>query len=79
MFLAAARALASQVTEARLDEGAIYPSLSEIRAVSAQIAFTVAEQAYADGLARLPRPDDLREHILTQMYDPSYQDAACAP
>ena len=79
MFLAAARALASQVTEARLGEGAIYPPLSEIRAVSAQIALAVAEQAYADGLARLPRPDDLREHILTQMYDPSYQDGTCAP
>ncbi len=79
MFLAAARALASQVTEVRLDDGAIYPPLSEIRAVSAQIALSVAEHAYADELARLPRPDDLREHILTQMYDPSYQDVACAP
>ncbi len=79
MFLAAARALASQVTEARLDEGAIYPPLSEIRAVSAQIALAVAEQAYADGLARLPRPDDLHEHMRTQMYDPSYQERAWAP
>ena len=79
MFLTAARALASQVSEARLAEGAIYPPLSEIRAVSARIALAVAEQAYAGGLARLPRPDDLREHILTQMYDPSYQDGARAP
>lgn len=72
MFLAAARALASQVTEARLTEGAIYPALSEIRAVSAEIAIAVAEQAYAEGSARLPRPGDLRQHILAQMYDPSY-------
>ena len=79
MFLTAARALASQVSEARLAEGAIYPPLSEIRAVSARIALAVAEQAYAGGLARLPPPDDLREHILTQMYDPSYQDGARAP
>ena len=76
MFLAAARTLASQVTEARLEEGAIYPPLSEIREVSAQIAVAVAEQAYAEGLARLPRPDDLREHILAQMYDPSYEEGA---
>jgi malate dehydrogenase (oxaloacetate-decarboxylating)(NADP+) len=74
MFLVAARTLASQVTEARLEEGAIYPPLSEIREVSAQIAVAVAEQAYADGLAHLPRPDDLREHILAQMYDPSYEE-----
>jgi malate dehydrogenase (oxaloacetate-decarboxylating)(NADP+) len=79
MFLTAARALASRVTEARLDEGAIYPPLSEIRGVSAQIAFAVAEQAYADGLALLPRPDDLRKHILAQMYEPSYQHGACVP
>ena len=41
--------------------------------------FAVAGQAYASGLARLPRPDDLREHILTQMYEPSYEDGARAP
>lgn len=79
MFLVAARALASQVTETRLDEGAIYPPLEEIRAVSAHIALAVAEQAYAEGLAGLPRPRDLRQHILTQMYEPSYQDLDNAP
>ena len=72
MFMVAARTLAAQVTGARLAEGAIYPPLAEIRAVSAQIALAVAEQAYADGLARLPRPDDLLEHIRAQMYDPRY-------
>ena len=72
MFMVAARTLAAQVTDARLAEGAIYPPLAEIRAVSAQIALAVAEQAYADGLARLPRPDDLLEHIRAQMYDPLY-------
>jgi malate dehydrogenase (oxaloacetate-decarboxylating)(NADP+) len=70
MFLAAARALAAQVTDAHLAEGALYPALSEIRAVSTEIAIAVAEQAYAEGSARLPRPADLRGHILAQMYDP---------
>ena len=78
MFLAAARALASQVSQERLDEGAIYPPLSAIRAVSATIAITVAEQAYVEGLARLPHPDDLRGHILAKMYEPSYCDGACS-
>ena len=73
MFLAAADALAAQVTQARLDEGAIYPPLSSIREVSAQIALAVAEEAYAEGLARLARPDDLGQHIRAQMYDPSYE------
>jgi len=72
MFLAAARALASQVTEADLAAGAVYPALSEIRTVSAEIAIVVAEQSYAEGSAHLPRPANLREHILAQMYDPSY-------
>ena len=71
MLLAAARALDIQVTKARLNEGAIYPELSEIREVSTEIAVAVSEQAYADGLARVPRPDNLREHILAQMYEPS--------
>jgi malate dehydrogenase (oxaloacetate-decarboxylating)(NADP+) len=56
------------------DEGTIYPPLSEIRAVSAQIAVAVAEQAYVEGLATHPRPDDMGEHIRSQMYDPSYED-----
>ncbi len=72
MFLAAARALAAQVSEARLDAGAVYPSLTGIREVSAEVALAVAEQAYTDGLAGLPRPDDLGQHIVAQMYDPSY-------
>ena len=76
MFLAAAPALASQVSQERLDEGALYPPLSAIRAVSATIAVAVAEQAYIEDLACLPRPNDLREHILAQMYEPSYCDGA---
>lgn len=72
MFLAAACTLAAQVTDAHLAEGALYPALSEIRAVSAEIAIAVAEQAYAEGSARLLRPGDLRGHILGQMYDPRY-------
>ncbi|MBZ0115211.1 MAG: NAD-dependent malic enzyme [Thermoanaerobaculia bacterium] len=73
MFLAAARTLASQVTQAQLDEGTLYPPLSEIRRVSAQIALAVASEAYADGLARLPAPENLQEYILGQMYEPSYR------
>jgi malate dehydrogenase (oxaloacetate-decarboxylating)(NADP+) len=70
MVLAAAKTLAARVTEARLGEGALYPPLPDIRAVSLDIAVAVAEQAYAEGLAVLPRPDDLRAHVLGQMYDP---------
>ena len=60
------------MTDVRLEEGAIYPALPDIRIVSARIAQAVAEQAYADGLARFPRPNDLNQYILSQMYEPSY-------
>ena len=72
MFLAAARALADQVQEKDLDEGAVYPPLPQIRSVSLAIAIAVAEEAYREGVAQLSRPSSLRDHIAGLMYDPSY-------
>jgi malate dehydrogenase (oxaloacetate-decarboxylating)(NADP+) len=73
MFLAAARALAEQVTDEDLAHGRIYPSLTRIRDVSATIAVAVAEVAYEQGLATHPRPADLQMYIRSQMYAPIYQ------
>lgn len=72
MFLTATRALAAEIDESELAEVALYPRLNEIRSVSLNIATAVAEQAYAEGLARLPRPADLRAHLEASMYDPRY-------
>ena len=72
MFLAAADALANQVSKANLDAGTLYPPLSDIREVSLHIAVAVAEKAYATGLAKLERPDDLEAHIKAMMYEPDY-------
>lgn len=72
MFLAAARSLAAQVGEAQLEQGAIYPPLNEIRDISLNVASAVAEQAYAERVAELARPDDLRATIAEAMYDPRY-------
>ncbi len=74
MFLAAARTLADQVSQAQLDSGSLYPPLSEIRDVSAKIAVAVAEQAYRENLAELPKPADLLEFIENEMYQPAYPD-----
>ncbi len=71
-FLVAARALAEMVGEEHLASGSIYPPLTHIRDISLTIATAVAEQAYAQGLARQPRPDDVRQAIAASMYDPSY-------
>jgi malate dehydrogenase (oxaloacetate-decarboxylating)(NADP+) len=73
MFLAAARTLAGEVSEADLASGRIYPSLTRIREVSLAIALATAEIACARGLASVPRPDDLRAHIRAEMFEPVYQ------
>jgi len=72
MFLAAAESLASQVSEADLALGRIYPALSKIRDVSAKIAVAVAQIAYDRGLAQRERPADLMADIRARMYEPVY-------
>lgn len=72
MFMAAARTLAGLVDDADLAQGSLYPALSRIREVSAEIAAAVAESAYANGLAGKPRPADVLADVRSQMYDPRY-------
>ena len=72
MFLEAARALADQVSASDLEQGRVYPPLSQIRDVSCQVAARVAEVAYAAGLARRERPDDVLADIRERMFEPDY-------
>jgi malate dehydrogenase (oxaloacetate-decarboxylating)(NADP+) len=72
MFFAAAKVLADAVSDHDLALGRVYPSLTRIREVSLQIAVAVAEVAYARGLARAPRPEDLQGTIRTMMFEPDY-------
>lgn len=74
MFMAAARTLASLVKEDDLAQGRVYPSLQRIREVSAAIGTAVAEIAFAKGLARIERPENLPAFIEAQMYQPVYED-----
>jgi malate dehydrogenase (oxaloacetate-decarboxylating)(NADP+) len=73
MFYAAAKSLAAQVTDYDLSLGRIYPALTRMREVSAQIAVAVAEVGYKEKLARSKRPADLLAHVESLMYDPTYQ------
>ena len=73
MFLAAAHALAEQVSESDLAQGSLYPALPRIREVSARIATAVAEAAYRAGLAGSARPADLEAHMRSKMFDPHYE------
>ena len=72
MFMAAARALAGQVTEADLAQGSLFPPLSNIREVSARIAAAVAAVAFREKLVRVPEPADILAFVKSQMYEPSY-------
>ena len=72
MFAVAARTLADMVTEEDLTMGRLYPSLSRIREVSHAIAVAVAGVAFARGLARCERPEDLAGAVTGAMYEPRY-------
>lgn len=72
MFMAAAQKLAELVSQDQLATGNLYPLLRNIRDVSVEIAVSVAELAYAQGMARVSRPQDLKAHVRSTMYSPVY-------
>ena len=72
MFYAAAKTLSTEVSDTDISTGLVYPPLSEIRYVSVSMAVAIAEIAYEQGHASVPRPDDLQTHIENHMYHPEY-------
>jgi len=74
MFIVAARAIADQVSEEDLAVGLIYPPHSEIRDVSLRVAERVATAVFDQGLACVPRPDDVRALIRERAYRPVYSE-----
>jgi len=72
MFIVAAKAVAEQVTEENLSTGLIYPPQSEILDASLHVAKRVATYIFDQGLARVPRPDDVGSLIRTRTYRPVY-------
>src|SRR5271154_5438849 len=73
MFIAAARAVAEQVTPAELDVGLIYPPQSAIFDTEVRAAARVAEVIFARNLARAERPASIEEFIRQKVYKPTYQ------
>lgn len=73
MFMAAAKTLAHEVSEADLQKGCILPPLARIREVSTSLATAIAQVAYRRGLATEPEPDDLSTAVGTAMYRPQYR------
>jgi malate dehydrogenase (oxaloacetate-decarboxylating)(NADP+) len=74
MFFAAARTLASLVTDEDIKKGSVYPDLQRIREVSSKIATVVAEVAFERKLAGIPRPLDIPAHVRRHMYEPRYRE-----
>jgi len=78
MFLAAARTLASCVTEEHLADGRIYPDQSELRGVSRAIAAAVVREARRLDLGRLI-PDTIVEEVLdAAIWYPGYPNPGMA-
>ncbi len=74
MFLAAARALAGEVTEEDLAVGRVYPALNRIRQVSMHVAAAVCTVAHDEGIALAPHPPDIEAAIASSMFEPTYTD-----
>ena len=72
MFITAAHAVAEQVTDDDLAAGLIYPPQSRILGASLHVAERVAAHIFDQGLARVPRPDDIGALIRARAYHPLY-------
>jgi malate dehydrogenase (oxaloacetate-decarboxylating)(NADP+) len=72
MFIAAAEAVAAQVTEADFSTGLIYPPVARIREVSYEAAVRIAQKVFDSGLASVRRPRELRKLVAGKMYQPAY-------
>lgn len=72
MFLEAARVASACVTSDELNRGQIYPSIENIREVSARIAAAVTKVAIDEHLSDKALPDNLLEDIKSYMYTPEY-------
>ena len=73
MFIAAARAVAEQVTQAELDTGLIYPPQSAILATELHAAERVAAVIFERCLARVPQPENIAQFVRAQTYKPQYR------
>jgi malate dehydrogenase (oxaloacetate-decarboxylating) len=70
MFLAAARALSSATPPELAAAGQVYPEIEHVREVARAVAFAVANQAMAEGVA--DHVEDLEAAIEAEMWYPEY-------
>ena len=74
IFLISAQVLASCVKQNHIDEGSVYPHISDIREVSLQIATRLCEYGYQTGVASVyPEPKEKRAFIEARLYNYNYE------
>jgi malic enzyme len=71
MIQAASKTLASQITEAELASGLLFPSVSRLRAVSVAVALAVARQAVRDGVTSMTE-DAVERAVAATAWEPDY-------
>lgn len=73
VFLEAAKALAEQVTEKDLEQGSLYPALSNIREVSIHITIKVVQFVYGNGMAfHYPEPINKEQYVRSKVWCTDY-------
>ncbi len=72
MFIAAAAAVADQVSPAQLRQGLLYPLQANILETEIKTAARVAGLVFDAGLARVDRPKDMEAFIRQHVYKPEY-------
>jgi malic enzyme len=72
MFLAASGALAVATSQERLRAGSLYPSPTELRAVSRHVAIAVARAARDSGVGRFIADGDLGRSVDAMIWQPTY-------
>jgi malate dehydrogenase (oxaloacetate-decarboxylating)(NADP+) len=78
LFIAAAQAVAAQVTEAELDAGMLYPPQNNILETEVAAAQRVIEVIFDRDLAGVKRPADQQSFLRSQLYKPEYASPAGA-
>jgi malic enzyme len=72
MFLVAAEAMASVVSQDRLDAGVIYPNQSELRTASRAVAIAVVRAARDAGVGRYLADEEIEPAVDAMMWFPAY-------
>jgi malic enzyme len=74
LFLVAAHELAQCISEERLAQGAVYPSVQDLRQISARVAAAVAREARDQRVGRMIPDGQLEAQIAEAMWYPDYQE-----